>query len=106
MSNLSDMMDRAKATGNWEPLIGVTMEARAEAEEGHYCECSDPQVTGLDLMCADCLLEVESQHEARQKAHDAPHAYVRMAGGRDFGMCDFCTRWEDDPIHQQPESLQ
>lgn len=85
-------------SGDYAALIKITLNANAKAAEGVFCQCAEPDVVGLDLMCGECYLEVESQREGRQRALREPHAYV-VGRHDDIGMCDFCTRWKDDPIH-------
>ncbi len=67
-----------------------------------FCACAEPDVTGRDLMCVRCNLEVKAQRERREREMSEPHPYEPMSSnGRDFEMCGFCSRWKDDPIHEE-----
>ena len=84
---------------DWGALIAMALNANAKAAEGVFCSCDKPDVTGRDLMCVRCGLEVEAQRERRVREMREPHPYEPMVGHEDFGMCGFCSRWQDDPIH-------
>lgn len=96
MRKIDDLIDE----GDWAGLIGVALNAWVRGENGEFCQCETPDVVGYDLMCAACGLEVQSQIEKRERAMSEPHPYKPMRDDR-FGMCDFCSRWKDDPIHRE-----
>lgn len=82
-----------------ERLIGVAMRAAFSDER---CECEEPILTGLDLMCGRCLRENDAQYDKRTEAINSPHAFQTRPGDEALerlGMCSFCSRWKDDPIH-------
>lgn len=88
---------------DWGGVIGLAVNAWMSAAEGVFCRCTEPDVVGRDLMCARCNLEVKSQREKRERERHEPHPYEPMVGRSDFGMCGFCSRWQDDPIHREAE---
>jgi hypothetical protein len=100
---VSDRAAEIIARGDPEEIVRMALGARFAAEDGRYCECEEPSLHGLDLMCGNCLLENESQIEARTKAMHEPHAFVPdpdpdSAAAR-TGMCRLCAGWRDDPRH-------
>lgn len=98
MSKFLDRLARCDETGDYGPVIMTGMNARFEAEKGHYCECEHPILTGYDLMCGDCLLENQGQIDKRMRRSREPHAFEPMP--KLPIMCNVCTGWEDDPRHK------
>ena len=98
MSKIDELIDNE----DWGALIGVALNAWQKADGGVFCKCDTPDVTGYDLMCVECCLEVQSQRVKREKAMSEPHPYKPMPNA-DFDMCDFCSRWKDDPIHEEAD---
>lgn len=77
-------------------LIGIVLRARARAEAGVYCGCTEPALVGFDLLCQQCLLN--NQHQERR-------AVVRMVRAHDFVpsksglICDVCTAFREHRRH-------
>lgn len=82
-------------SGDTERLVAVGLRAAFSDER---CECAEPILTGLDLMCGHCLRENQGQIEKRTTALNSPHAFRPRERGLPE-MCDFCSRWKDDPLH-------
>lgn len=97
VSRLSDII----ASGNNARIIGIALHARSEADAGRYCECEQPALTGLDLMCGECLLENLSQREKKTVWIRAPHEFVPSENDsmRRMEMCGRCSGWLEDPRH-------
>lgn len=99
MSRASEIIAR----GNPEEILRMAMGARYAAWEGRFCECAEPSLHGLDLMCGECLLENQSQVEKRERAMREPHAFqpdpLEDTAAARLGMCRLCAGWEDDPRH-------
>lgn len=78
-------------------ILAVALSARAAADEGRYCECAEPEVTGFDLLCAECLLNNKDQERARVRSFTHAHEFVPGKLGGAF--CKVCVRLETDPRH-------
>lgn len=94
----------AAALKPFEPgkVLAIALGARAAADEGRYCECLDPEVTGYDLMCSQCLLNNQDQERRRLIHLFGPHPFEldesREAAKR-MGWC-WCTHPEDYGPHR------
>ncbi len=93
MSKVAELVEAE----DWDQLITIALNARALAGEGKFCECNDPAVTGVDLMCGDCLRENREQIKKRTQWMADPHPFESYA--RAPFMCRRCSMWEDDPRH-------
>jgi hypothetical protein len=92
--------------GDPREIIAVGLRARSQAEEGLYCECDEPILTGRDLMCGACLRENQTQIGKRTREIREPHAFEpRGQTGIKAKMCRVCSHWEDDPRHLHPASV-
>lgn len=96
-------LDEIVARGDTREVLRAALGAWFAAHEGRYCECDEPSLRGLDLMCGECLLENRSQIEKRERAMREPHEFVsdpnpRSAAAR-LGMCRLCSGWRNDPRH-------
>lgn len=78
-------------------IFAVALSARAAADEGRYCECAEPEVAGLDLMCAECLLNNKDQERALVRSFTHAHKFVPGKLGGAF--CKVCVQLETDPRH-------
>ncbi len=97
------MADKAQEIidrGDPKEIIRVGLRARRQAEEGVFCECSEPILTGYDLMCGSCLRENQGQIERRTGRIRSSHAFEPSGDGEiRRKMCRICSGWEDDPRH-------
>ena len=80
-------------------ILAVALSARAAADEGRYCECAEPEVTGFDLMCAECLLNNRDQERARVRSFAHAHDFIPDTAHFDGAFCKVCIRIETDPRH-------
>lgn len=78
------------------PIIALAFGARAAQDEGRYCECPDPILTGNDLMCGACLLNNKDQERKRCAVICNAHEFVPWEVA---GFCGTCARGEADPRH-------
>lgn len=82
-------------------LVRIALGARMDANEGLYCDCSEPLLIGDDLLCGACLLNNRDQEVARLHlivdAHDFTPGHSR--GARLLGWCHYCSYPEPDPRH-------
>lgn len=93
MSRAADVI----ASGDIRAILKMALDSRAAADEGRYCECIEPDLTGAGLMCPQCLLRNKDQERASVtrivEAHDfVPHEKVEF-------MCAVCSMWQDSPRH-------
>lgn len=95
-----DAMDAG--TEGWPgELLAITLGARMAREDGTWCDCAEPILTGDDLMCGRCLHENRGQELRKLDAMYGPHDFVpstRKAGAR-MGWCDICTYPVEDQRH-------
>lgn len=82
------MKDRAAEiieSGSVGEILKMALNARAAVDEGRYCECDQPVLSGDALMCGGCLLrnrtqEIRRVHQIRGcpwfRAREAPWPYV------------------------------
>lgn len=80
-------------------LIGIALSARIAAGGGRYCECMDPEVEGLDLMCRACLLNNRDQERAKVRSFAHAHAFDPDMDLLNGAFCKVCARSETDPRH-------
>lgn len=73
------------------------MGARIAADEGRYCECEHPSLTGLDLMCGHCLLQNRGQEIRR--IHRSVDVHGHVPGKLRGYMCAVCARGPDEARH-------
>lgn len=83
-------------------ILGIGLRARLAADEdGRYCECADPLLTGLDLMCGACLFNNRDQEIRRLLSIYGAHEFeLDTSSPTKIAMrwCK-CTWPEDDPRH-------
>jgi len=78
----------------------MALGARFKAERGEFCECEEPELVGLDLMCGKCLCENREQIAKRERAINEPHNFVpRGESGIMARFCKVCARFDDDWRH-------
>ena len=93
---MSDRASEIIKRGDPEEILRMAFGARMAAESGEFCECEEPSVHGLDLMCGHCLYENQGQIERRERAMREPHEFQGRSGEQ---LCRLCAGWEDDPRH-------
>lgn len=94
---MSDRLDRIVAADDWRELAIASLCARVAADEGRYCQCAQPSVTGLDLMCGECLLQNRDQEIKR--LHSIVDAHEFIPGKLRGLMCKICTQTVQEPRH-------
>ena len=83
--------------GDWGPVMGIAMRARASSDRGAYCECSEPYLVGTDLMCSACLRNNRDQERAAVDRLVRAHSFD--PGALDGLMCAVCTMPQKAPRH-------
>lgn len=91
----------ALAENDYGALIRIALTARADADEGRYCECAEPTTAGLDLMCARCLLNNRDQEIRRLLTIYGAHDFDPDVSSPTRIAMDWCAcTWpEDDDRH-------
>lgn len=84
-------------TSDLRAIIRMAMGARIAADEGRYCECAEPSLRGMDLMCGACLLNNRGQEIRR--IHRSVDAHGHVPGKLGGYMCATCTQGPNDPRH-------
>lgn len=79
------------------PILGIALGARAAQDEGRYCECTEPELTGSDLLCGACLLNNRGQEVLRVEAIVRAHEFE--PDPRHPFFCRTCTMGADAPRH-------
>ena len=83
--------------GDYMPILGIALRSRSAADAGQYCECTDPLLTGADLMCGACLLRNKDQERAAVDRLVKAHDFVPgKLGGL---LCATCTYSASAPRH-------
>lgn len=85
-------------------ILRMGLGARFAAEEGRFCECDEPALTGRDLMCGNCLLENEGQIARLEALIRGSHAFEDAregSGARRLDYCAVCAFPRDDPRHEK-----
>lgn len=81
-------------------VLRIALGARFAAQDGRYCECSSPELTGADLMCGECLLRNQDQEVRRVLAIVSAHDFVPGEGSAIRAhFCAVCTMPADAPRH-------
>lgn len=77
--------------------LRVAFESRDRVERGIYCECAEPDLHGVALMCFRC--ECRNRGQEIRRIHLSIDAHDFEQGSIE-GWCALCVRPEDDPRHQ------
>lgn len=78
-------------------LLRRALGAREAIDEGRYCECAEPDLSGAALMCFRCDLRNRDQEIAA--VHRIVDAHDFVPGKLGGLMCAVCTNKEDIPRH-------
>jgi hypothetical protein len=88
---------RALDDGDASRMVRIAFQSRAAMNDGVYCDCSEPLVTGDALMCGACLHRNKDQEIK---------AIERLVGAHDFVpgelegiLCKVCTMQASAPRH-------
>jgi hypothetical protein len=90
-------LGRAQVTDDWQALAAIALRAREAVDDGRYCECDPPELSGTALMCGACLLRNKNQERAAVDRMVRAHDFVPGAlGGL---MCEVCSNNKEAPRH-------
>lgn len=93
MSEIED----AIASEDWGTAMRLAFKCREARAEGRYCECSEPDVAGVSLMCAKCGLSNKDQERKACDVICKAHDFV--PGALEGLLCKQCTMSADAPRH-------
>lgn len=88
-------------SGDYGPVLAIALGARVKADDGRYCVCADPLLSGLDLMCSACLLNNRDQEKRKLLSLYGAHDFEADTASETrvaMGWCK-CTYPKDDPRH-------
>lgn len=94
---MTDRLAELLATGGIRKVLAAALKARIAADSGRYCECAEPVLCGLDLLCSQCLLQNRDQEIKR--IHRIVDAHEFVPGKLRGLMCATCTRAREEPRH-------
>ncbi len=94
------MTDPLEVLGAQEALR-LALASRAAVDEGRYCNCDDPKLRGVALMCFRCNLRNKDQELARIHLMIDSHDFHPKDPTDEFWRewCVFCMRPKDHPRH-------
>ena len=94
---------RALDANDMGALIGIALRARGWADDGLFCECEEPRIEGLDLMCGACLLNNKDQERRRIVNFVRAHAFE--PDDRTGWMCKRCIQPEEHGRHHGVDGI-
>lgn len=86
-------------------IVSIAFGARLAADRGEFCHCEEPKLTGLDLMCGQCLRENEDQIAQREQKGREPHDFEArpFQEGRTMPSCQWCGWPRGMGMHEDEE---